>query len=250
MPQYYSVLLFPIAIWSTITLGSSDHAYAQDASVANLRTKLSDLNEIELHPGINPVELFAAPGKAIDPGVLLFGANANAPFHHPGNILVLFSEFSGSRDSYRTFVVLTDGISPVSNEWTIVPRDLFDDNDHGGDSFTDERANLAGEKNLVKSVRFFNARLDENSVTFIFVAEREFSRGVMDHPGKVHIAAFELQANDERVPAQLRKIADSYTAKSYCHADMALLQELGLGLTKTYVGSQQSDGCTDGKISR
>jgi hypothetical protein len=226
---------------------------ANNESAMNVKTKLSSLTEIELKVGVNDVELFAAAGEATDRDILLYGNNASAPFHHPGKIIVLSRETLGAWGGYLVYEVVLPGIDNP-DAWDVLPRDYFDHKDKGGDSFTDEPSGNLRAEVLVKTIRFFNGTWEGQKATLLVMAKRELppdlQRTGIDRPGAVHISVYELRASDLRAPGVLTRVADVFTAKKYCNADMALQRELGLPLPPSYPGMMSQDGCDKGEIPR
>jgi len=163
----------------------------------------------------------------------LFGTNpnSNAPLHHRGKILLLRAQMLGARDDYDIYEVVTAGVGSP-NQWNVIPRDDFDDEDPGGDSFTDAPTVVWSAYDIPKSVRFFRGKFRDQLTTLLLVAKCAFSRD-KDHDhdppgGRVHIALYQLQASDARAPAILARIAEAYTEKTYCNADIAIERELGV----------------------
>jgi len=228
------VAVAALSLLCALVLLTPNCAFSEETSIAKLRAKLSELSEITLTSGVNEVELFAAPAGVTDPDVLqLFGANGNtnAPLSHRGKILLLHAQFLGARDDYDLYQVVTAGVG-LPNQWNVIPRDHFDDEDPGGDSFTDATTVVWSVYDIPKSVRFFRGKFGDQLTTLLLVAKCAFSRD-KDHDndppgGRVHIALYQLQVSDARAPAILARIADAYTEKTYCNADIALERELGV----------------------
>ncbi|MGB8841608.1 MAG: hypothetical protein WCC64_11100 [Aliidongia sp.] len=222
---------------------------AAEESEKNVKLEFSKLTEINIHSGLNDVELIATPGEGpFDPDIKIFNSNGNAPFRHMGKIMEIIDEYLGTRDTVLKYMILTSGLSYSPSDWVAIPRDPFSDDDLGGDIFSDEPNSRANDESRIKSIRFFNGDFKGNIATLIFIAKREYSREVDDHPGMTDISVFQLQTNDDRPPGIFKRIVDTRTKKAYCNADAALLAELRVPLPKTYTGTNNVDGCVDGKL--
>jgi len=232
--------LFLTAILCALPL---ERGFAADEDAgAKLRAELSDLTEINIHPGLNEVDLFAVPGvQSPEPDALIFGKSVNAPFHHKGKILKLLSEISQSQDSHYFYTIAIDGIHDYSDEWLIIQRDQFNGNEGGGDFFTDEtsRTGYFWEK-----IRFFNGNVSGKKSTVIVITRQEASRyWEANIPSPIQIGVFQLQTASVHFPAIFSDIAEITIHKKYCDSDLALWNEMKVPLPKGYTSDQSKDGC-------
>lgn len=191
---------------------------ALSAQAADAPTKPADFVAIDVGPGFNTIPGFTPDGR-------------------PARILKAWRE-NGNAHGYYTYVITTSA-GMGRGDWNIVPitvptpfssQDVLRDDPH---AFED----------MVRSVRFARGKIGgDEAETVLLVATREF-KDAIPNPAPVRFELYRVVVTDEMGDI-LERVRSWRSAKSYCHADAALLHEAGLALPPDYEGGEREDGCT------
>ncbi len=178
--------------------------------------RLSHIEVIPLHDGINPVARFAADGRAATI-VQAWRDNGNAHGHTVW--LVTLPPKAG-------VVAFDDGKYALKD--TI-----------GASPFDGER--------VLETVRFARARVDGAPATVVIRADLgESTSGVLaDHaPAEVELYRLENPGVEVGTTPDVFRLIETIRAPGlFCNADMALHTVLGLPLPAGYAGGKAPDGC-------
>jgi len=186
-----------------------------DAAVA---AKVGAYSPIKLTSGVNHITAFSADGRDARI-VLAWRDNANA--HGYDVFLVLMPTRRGGTD------------------WNVVG---FEDGNEFQDQITD--APHTGE-DVARAVRFVTTLSRGRRVPLVATATRSIKTSYPD-PATTVVSLYAL-AQSEGVPGTTTdyfKVVRKWTTKrTYCNAELALQDELGIPVRQDYAGSKNSGGC-------
>ena len=144
---------------------------------------------------------------------------------------------NGNAHGYDLFLVLV----PTKRGWSDWNVVGFEDGQDFSDEVTDEPH---ADEDVVRAVRFVRAGPKQRPM--VAIAKREWKETYYDR-AETTISIYELRQNQ----GTFGTTRDYFTVthrwkakKRYCHADLALRDELGLPLPSYYGGPNKIDGCT------
>ncbi len=200
-----------------------------NAAQPSLRAQITMLSEITLKAGVTNIR-FAGTGSR-------------------AQIIRLLHTSPAGTGTYSSYCVLEHDDEVPTRQWAVVPINQ----DAAARSECEEDWPWDGE-NSHKSVRFFNARYDNQPVSLLLISDRNGGHGkpprspeTFYDPEYTTISIFKLQRSSSADGfsgtdhfALLRKIK---TSREYCNADTALYREFAIPFPKSYVASNDVDGC-------
>jgi len=183
------------------------------------RARLSDIQVLALHPGLNSIPDLAGDGRT---GTIVDAWRDNGNAHGYSVYMVLLPATEGD---HRPQVVGIDEGEAV--------REFASDNPHTGED-------------ALGTVVFARGRLDGKPATLLIEANRDFPKTAIPDPSPTTIAVYALRRFEGGVgstPDDFELAFKLRTTRAYCHSEMALHQELGLPLSRGYGGSAKPSGC-------
>lgn len=209
-----------IGLAAVASLASSGWNSPANGAAVPLRERLASPQVVRLAPGANTVPGFAGDDRS---ALITLGWRDNGNAHGFDLYLVMLPSRPGGTDWNVVGVETDKGL-----EATIT------DAPHTGED-------------VVRSVRFARALLDGRPATLLFTATRRFNPSAgIPGPSKTDVQVYALRANTEG-PGSTREYFESVgrftTTTAYCNAEMALFQELGVPLPRSYSGPGTKTGC-------
>jgi hypothetical protein len=177
--------------------------------------------EVRLDAGANLVPEFAGDGRTA--------------------LITLGWRDNGNAHGFDVYEVLLPG-RPGARDWNVVGVETKE----GLDTTVTDDPHTGID--MVRSVRFARGLLDGRPATLLITATRELSlEGGIPDPSHVVIELAALRQNTEGVGSTreyFETVASYKTSSLYCNAQMALNQELGLALPRSYAGPRTVSGCS------
>jgi len=197
--------------------------FAAAATLAAAPASVSDIKPIPVRPGVNVVPGFA-PGGGAAQIVRAWRGNGNA---HGYNVFLLLTSASEGRP--LSVADVASGAPPPGQD--IIRDDPFD-----------------GER-VLGVVRFARAKVNGSKASLLIVAHLDDTpNGVLADHDKATVRIFRL-VRDDSVGATsdaFQPVAVIHTDKTYCNAELALRDSLGIPLSQDFAGPNRTDGCFGG----
>jgi hypothetical protein len=241
VPMRLRPLLLAFSLISILWFRSPAAEGTETGAVA-LKTRLANLTEIILPPGVTDVDFY---GTGVGDQE---GATPQKPIelHYRGNIVVVLAK-EWNKPVPRRIYIPTTGEDGELGTWSVVriPYEEVNHNEYLASSWVSFSNDPHLGDDMIKSVRFFDGFLDGTHTTHLIVGESDTSRlKFLSYAAPAHITAMKFTRTvGGAIPASFDSFSTIITRTKYCNADMALFRELAIPLPRDYSGQGSPDGC-------